>query len=115
MTLIGRGMPAMMPVRMHEKTVFGKSGCSSMGDEHRRHAVERGDVLLIDAWLARVSAKRNGSGSMVEPCVTQAVIASTMPKQWNIGTMNHHAIRGGEIHAVADALCRCSRCCSASA
>ena len=30
MTLIGQGLPAMMPVRIQEKSVFGKSGCSSM-------------------------------------------------------------------------------------
>ena len=29
MTLMGQGEPAMMPVRMWEKSVFGKSGCSS--------------------------------------------------------------------------------------
>ena len=29
-TEIGQGDPAMMPVRIWEKSVFGKSGCSSM-------------------------------------------------------------------------------------
>ena len=31
-------------------------------------------------------AVKYGSGSSVPPCVIAAVIASTMPKQWNIGT-----------------------------
>ena len=40
----------------------------------------------------------------VAPCVIDAVIASTMPKQWNIGTciIMRSAVR--KIHAVADAL-----------
>ena len=30
--------------------------------------------------------EKYGRGSTVPPCVIVAVIASTMPKQWNIGT-----------------------------
>jgi hypothetical protein len=30
--------------------------------------------------------EKYGSGDIVTPCVIDAVIASTMPKQWNIGT-----------------------------
>ena len=30
MTEIGQGEPAMIPVRIYEKSVFGKSGCSSI-------------------------------------------------------------------------------------
>ena len=41
---------------------------------------------------------------MVVPCVMAAVMASTMPKQWNIGTWIIMPVGRGEIHAVADGL-----------
>jgi hypothetical protein len=47
--------------------------------------VEAGDLLLIDA-LQSFAGENAGMGHIVVACVMDAVIASTMPKQWNIGT-----------------------------
>jgi hypothetical protein len=55
------------------------------GDEHGRHAVEAGDALLVDAGERRLGGEIRQRQS-VAPWVMEAVMASTMPKQWNIGT-----------------------------
>ena len=44
---------------------------------------------VMCSWLMQASeafVEKYGSGESVVPCVIAAVIASTMPKQWNIGT-----------------------------
>ena len=44
---------------------------------------------VIRSWLMQAKAglgEKYGSGRMVAPWVMAAVMASTMPKQWNIGT-----------------------------
>ena len=48
MTSIGHGLPAMMPVRSDDKIEAGEIGVVHLGDEHRRHAVERGAALGLD-------------------------------------------------------------------
>ena len=45
MISIGQGEPAMMPVRRVERSKRAKSRMVELGDEHRRHAVERGAAL----------------------------------------------------------------------
>ena len=47
--------------------------------------------------------EKYGIGHSVVPCVIEAVIASTMPKQWNMGTWIIMPVGGGKIHTVADA------------
>ena len=47
--------------------------------------MEGGDVLVMDAGQGRLGEKY-GIGNMVPPWVMVAVMASTMPKQWNMGT-----------------------------
>ena len=47
-TSIGQGEPAMMPVRSDERSKRLKSGWLELGDEHGRHAVERGAALGLD-------------------------------------------------------------------
>ena len=86
MTLIGQGLPAMMPVRIWEKSVLAKSACSSMA----MNIVGTPWKAVICSWLMQSSAacgrEMPGSGDMVAPWVMEAVMASTMPKQWNMGT-----------------------------
>ena len=84
-TAMGQGEPAMMPVRMWEKSVLGKSSCSSMamnmvGTPWK--AVIRSLLMQLRAGLGL----KYGRGRMVAPWVMEAVMASTMPKQWNMGT-----------------------------
>ena len=85
MTWIGHGEPAMIPVRIWEKSVFAKSLCPSMAMN-----------IVGTPWNAVIFSRvmqsnplvgeNAGIGDIVVPWVTDAVIASTMPKQWNIGT-----------------------------
>ena len=42
-------------------------------------------MLVVDA-RQRGLREKYGNGNSVAPCVIDAVIASTIPKQWNIGT-----------------------------
>ena len=75
----------MMPVRMKEKSVRGKSSCSSMA----MNIVGTPWKAVMRSWLMQASAglgEKYGRGNMAPPCVTTAVMASTMPKQWNMGT-----------------------------
>ncbi len=58
---------------------------SEHGNKHRRHAVYRRDFLAVDG-IERALGENANIGTMVDPWVMHAVIASTMPKQWNIGT-----------------------------
>ena len=55
------------------------------GDEHGGHPVEGGDLLLVDAVQA-FRGENAVMGHMVVPWVMAAVMASTIPKQWNMGT-----------------------------
>ncbi len=43
--------------------------------------------------------EKYGRGKSVVPWVMQAVMASTMPKQWNIGHLDHHTVGCGQIHS----------------
>ena len=85
MTLIGQGEPAMMPVRMCEKSVFAKSSCPSIA--MNIVGTPWNAVIFSRLMQSRLFfGEKAGIGDMVVPCVIDAVIASTMPKQWNIGT-----------------------------
>ena len=84
-TAIGQGEPAMMPVRMWEKSVLGKSGCSSRA----MNMVGTPWKAVIFSWWMQARAglgEKYGSGNRLVPWVMLAVMASTMPKQWNMGT-----------------------------
>ncbi len=75
----------MMPVRIREKSVFSKSGCSSMA----MNMVGTPWKAVIGSLRMHSSDTRGekyGIGLMVTACVTEAVMARTMPKQWNMGT-----------------------------
>jgi len=85
MTFTGQGEPAMMPVRTREKSVFSKSGCSSIA----MNIVGTPWNAVIGSFRMHSSdtfGEKYGIGLIVVACVIAAVIASTMPKQWNIGT-----------------------------
>ena len=75
----------MMPVRMWLKSVVAKSGWRSM-------AINIGGTpwnAVIRSLLMQakpLAGENAGIGDMVVPWVMEAVMASTMPKQWNIGT-----------------------------
>ena len=47
-TSIGQGAPAMMPVRSDDRSNLRKLRMIEFGDEHGRHAVERGAFLPLD-------------------------------------------------------------------
>ena len=75
----------MMPVRMCEKSVRSKSGCVNIamnivGTPWKHVTFSRSMHASEDF------GEKYGIGRIVAPCVIEAVIASTMPKQWNIGT-----------------------------
>ena len=75
----------MMPVRMWLKSVLGKSGWPSMamnmvGTPWKQVICSR---LMQSRPFLGLKA---GMGHMVVPWVMAAVMASTMPKQWNMGT-----------------------------
>ena len=81
----GQLEPAMMPVLMWLKSALSKSGCASMA----MNIVGTPWKHVIFSRVTQSSAvlgEKYGSGQMVAPCVMAAVIASTMPKQWNMGT-----------------------------
>jgi hypothetical protein len=52
-TSIGQGEPAMMPVRSAATDRSGEFGMIELGDEHGRHAVERGAALSLDRLQRR--------------------------------------------------------------
>ena len=52
------------------------------GDEHGRHAVERGAALGLDRLSAATGSKPSEGLTIAAPWVTQARLPSTMPKQW---------------------------------
>ena len=82
-TSIGQGEPAMMPVRSDREVEAAELGVVQLGDEHRRHAVQRGAALGLDRLQRRAAGRSLGAGmTMVAPWVTQARLPSTMPKQW---------------------------------
>ena len=75
----------MMPVRTCEKSVLAKSSCSSIA----MNIVGTPWKQVIFSRVMHSSesfGEKAGIGHIVTPWVTAAVIASTMPKQWNIGT-----------------------------
>ena len=75
----------MMPVRMWEKSVFSKFSCSSMA----MNMVGTPWKAVICSWLMQCRPLRGEKavmGYMDTPWVMEAVMASTMPKQWNMGT-----------------------------
>ena len=85
MVLIGHGDPAMIPVLMWEKSVFGKFSCPSIA----MNMVGTPWKQVIFSWFMQFKlflGENAGIGDMVTPWVTDAVIASTIPKQWNMGT-----------------------------
>ena len=49
-TSIGQGEPAMMPVRSERQVEALEFGMAELGDEHGRHAVERGAALGLDGF-----------------------------------------------------------------
>ncbi len=55
------------------------------GYEHGGYAVEGRYLLFIDTGQALLGEKAS-MGLIAAPCVMEAVMARTMPKQWNMGT-----------------------------
>ena len=85
MTLIGQGLPAMMPVRICEKSVWAKSGCSSMA-MNIVGTPWKAVICFSLMHLRPLRGEKAVIGLIIVPWVMEAVIASTMPKQWNMGT-----------------------------
>ena len=47
-TSTGHGEPAITPVRRLDRSNSSKRSCAELGDEHRRHAVQRRAPLGLD-------------------------------------------------------------------
>ena len=85
MTFIGHGLPAMMPVRIFLNLSASKSGCSKSAINivgTPWNAVIFSVYMQCSDFLGENAV----IGDIALPCVTHAVIARTIPKQWNIGT-----------------------------
>ncbi len=81
----GQGEQAIIPVRMWLKSVVAKSACSSKAI----NIVGTPCIAVIFSLFIALSDTdgwKYSIGTMVVPCEIEAVIARTMPKQWNIGT-----------------------------
>ncbi len=89
-TSMGQGDPAMIPVRMWDRSYFdgflASSSSSAMNIVGTPWtAVQRSFVIASrTAGAAKLS-----TGTMVEPRVTQAIVPRTQPKQWKNGTGMH--------------------------
>ena len=97
-----RGGIVLTDANGNEKTVFlhGNEHFHYMTDEQGRWLDEKTLVPMSEAEkehlqqagetrqrkVRRAMQQKAGIGDMVTPCVIEAVIASTIPKQWNIGT-----------------------------
>ena len=80
-----------------------KIGVLEHRDEHRRHAVERGDLLLVDAGEALARRERRDWRHR------RAVRHRGRHREHHAEAvehrhLNHQAVRRGEVHAVADGL-----------
>ena len=81
----GQLAPAMIPVRIWEKSVFWKSGWLNMATNMVGTPLKH--VIFSSVMQARDDfGEKYGIGHKVPPWVIMLVIDSTMPKQWNIGT-----------------------------
>ena len=60
-----------------------------LGDEHRRHAVQRRAALRVTASSTLFGSKASPGKTIAAPCVTQPSTPMTMPKQWYSGTGMH--------------------------
>ena len=81
-TSTGHGEPAMIPVRSDEKSNRENSGCSSsamnmVGTPYS--AVQRSSCT---ASMLATGSNDSAGTTMPAPCVVQARLPSTMPKQW---------------------------------
>jgi translation initiation factor IF-2 len=81
-TSAGQGEPAMMPVRNVDSVVVGEIRVIEQADEHGRHAVQAGAAFGLHVSSTAFGSKLSPGKTMVAPCVTQARLPSTMPKQW---------------------------------
>ena len=81
-TSVGQGLPAMMPVRSVPMSNSAKRGWSSMA--MNMVGTPCRPVQASSCTVCRVSKGSNPSFgyTMVAPCVRQARLPSTMPKQW---------------------------------
>ena len=71
------------PGAQRRQVVGVEVGRVQLGDEHRRHPVERGAALLGDGAQRRRRVERRAPGmTIVAPCVVQPRLPITMPKQW---------------------------------
>ena len=78
----GHGEPAMMPVRSDDTSNRASSGSASIGDEHRRHAVQRRAPLGGDG-LEHARGSNASDGITMQRAVRDgARLPITMPKQW---------------------------------
>ena len=73
------------------------------GDEHRGHAVEGGDVLVVDAGQGRLRAEI-GQGQYRSAVGHGGGHGQHHAEAVEHGHLDHHAVGGGQVHAVADHL-----------
>ena len=81
-TSTGHGEPAMTPVRSVRQVELVEVGVAELGDEHRRHAVERGAALGLDRLEHGAGSNASAGMTIVAPWVVQPRLPITMPKQW---------------------------------
>ena len=72
----------MIPVRRLDEVEVAEVRQAQLGDEHGRHAVERGAALRRDRVQRGLRLEAAAGMTMQAPCVVQARLPSTMPKQW---------------------------------
>ena len=81
----GQFAPAMIPVLIWEKSVFGKSEWLNMATNMVGTPLKQ--VIFSSVIQERDDlGEKYGIGQRVPPWVIMLVIERTMPKQWNIGT-----------------------------
>ena len=89
MTSIGHGEPAMMPVRKVDRSYCLKSGWSRMAMNMVGTPCSPVQRSACTVSSTAFGSKPSPGNTMAAPCVTQARLPSTMPKQWYRGTGMH--------------------------
>ena len=82
MVSIGQGEPAMMPVRRLEKSYWLKLGCSSWAMYMVGTPSSDVHFSLVTAFITASGSNDSPTITMQAPCVVQAMLPNTMPKQW---------------------------------
>ncbi len=89
-TSMGQGDPAMIPVRMWDRSYFegffASSSSSAMNIVGTPWTAVQRSLVIVSRTAA---GEKVSTGTIVEPWVTQAIVPRTHPKQWKNGTGMH--------------------------